>query len=119
MQDEFDPSNPFGTAEVPIEQAAPPFEADELDDFVETIVDANLVPDINTVITIKTSGGLTRYVPVPDGQLMTTNEALLAAGLTVSGAFQVWLGDAQIAASAVVPAGSTITVVGNVKGGLI
>lgn len=109
---DFDPTNPFAQ-----EPAHEPQPVDALDDFVAGVEEENLVPDLSTVITIKTSGGQTRYVPVPDGSLMTVSEALVASGLTVNGQFQVWLNGAQIANNAVVPAGETITIVGSVKGG--
>lgn len=117
MQD-FDPTNPFATEVQPEATQPEPVQVqDELSSFIGEVAEEFQVPDMASVVTIKTSGGLTRYVPVPEGTLMTASELLLAANLTVNGQFQTWLNEAQIDNNAVVPAGSTITIVGTVKGG--
>jgi hypothetical protein len=94
------------------EQPAPM--ADSVGDFE----DEN-VPDPATVITIRTSSGDTRYVPVPEGHTITAGEAFMLSGLPVTGngGFQIYLNGAIIKVTDIVPVGSTLTVVGSVKGG--
>ncbi len=73
------------------------------------------LPDPEAVITIRTSGGDTQYVPAPAP--MTVSEAMLASGLRPNGAVTYYLNGAEVKADAVLPVGSTLTVVGSVKGG--
>ena len=73
------------------------------------------VPDPESVITIRTSGGQTAYVPTSEP--MTVADIILSASLTVNSSFQVWLNGAQITTTDLVPTGSTLTIVGSVKGG--
>ncbi len=91
---------------------------EEVSDFVGEFEDES-VPDPSTVITIRTSGGDTRYVPVPEGRTLTAGEVFMNSGLSVSGngGFQIYLNGAIIKVTDIVPVGSTLTVVGSVKGG--
>jgi hypothetical protein len=81
---------------------------------VEVAADPNL-PDSTQVVTIRTSGGDTRYVPT-DGSA-TVGSLLVSAGLNMPAGFQVWLNGAQLTVNDVVPAGSTLTILSSVKGG--
>jgi hypothetical protein len=105
---EFEPQAPSETPQ--------PEAYAEVSDFIGEFEDQN-VPDPSKVITITTSGGDTRYVPVEEGVTLTAGEAFMASGLSVNGAFQIYLNGAVIKVNDVVPTGSTITVVGSVKGG--
>lgn len=91
---------------------------EEVEDFVAGFEDQN-VPDPATVITITTSGGDNRYVPVPEGKIMTAGEAIFTSGLTINGqgGFELYLNNAKIKITDPVPAGSTLMVVASVKGG--
>jgi hypothetical protein len=82
---------------------------------VEVAADANL-PDAQAVVTIRTSGGDTRYVPT-DGSA-TVGSLIVSAGLNMPAGFQVWLNGAQLNVNDVVPAGSTLTILTSVKGGV-
>lgn len=88
-------------------------ETDPLDG-IEIANDANL-PDPATVITIRTSGGDTRYVPASEG--LTVGEAILQSGVSLNGSWQVWMNGAEMHTGDVVPAGTTLTVLTTVKGG--
>jgi len=73
------------------------------------------VPDPSTVVTIRTSGGQDRFIPV-DGS-MTVNELLANSDIRIVGEAQYWLNGAMISRNDLVPAGSTLTIIGTVKGG--
>ena len=73
------------------------------------------LPDAQTVITLRTSGGDTRYVPAAEP--MSASQVIVTAGVSVAGAVQYWLNGAQIQPSDLVSPGMTLTVVGSVKGG--
>jgi hypothetical protein len=90
----------------------------DIEQFVGEFADQN-IPDPATVITIRTSGGDTRYVPVPEGTTLTAGEAILSSGLTINaaGGFELYLNNAKVKVSDPVPAGSTLMVVASVKGG--
>jgi len=88
------------------------------DDFFGNGESTVALPDPTTVITLRTSGGDTRYIPVPDGQTtMTVADVVAASAVYVGGAVQYWLNGAQVQLGDTVPAGSTLTLVGSVKGG--
>jgi hypothetical protein len=90
---------------------------EELTSFADTVV-AGVDP--NAYITIRTSGGETRYAPVEEGVPMTAGEALMKSGLNVSGSFQIWMNGAQVKFTDVVPAGSQLTLLGQAtKGGTV
>jgi hypothetical protein len=73
------------------------------------------LPDAQSVITLRTSGGDTRYVPTTEP--LPASQVIVSAGVSVLGAVQYWLNGSQIQPADMVPAGSTLTVVGSVKGG--
>jgi hypothetical protein len=88
---------------------------EELTSFADDVVEG---VDPSAYITIRTSGGDTRYAPVVEGTPMTAGEALMAASVNVSGSFQLWMNGVQVKFTDVIPAGSTITLLGqSVKGG--
>ncbi len=91
-----------------------PNEAPEEDFFGEGETAVQL-PDAGTVITLRTSSGDSRYVPATEP--MTAQAVVTASGIYVSGATQFWLNGAQIATTDLVQPGSTLTLVGSVKGG--
>jgi hypothetical protein len=104
--------------ELPTEQTAPISDEDaEINSFIDSAEDNDNIPDPMTVVTLRTSGGDTRYVPVTGS--MTAGEVFAASGLAVSGVMQIWLNGVQIANDTVVPAGSTLTLVGSIKGGAL
>gem|GEM_PF-2321850 len=70
--------------------------------------------DPTQVITLRTSGGETRYIPATEP--MTLSEVKALSGLTF-GAVQFFMNAAVIEDSTVVPVGSVISAIGNVKGG--
>ena len=73
------------------------------------------LPDPSAAITIRTSGGETRYVPAPEP--MTVSAAMLDSGLRPNGAVTYYLNGAEVKPDTVLPGGSVLTVVGSVKGG--
>jgi hypothetical protein len=75
------------------------------------------LPDPNTVITLRTSGGDARYVETTAP--MTIGEAILKSGLPVAGSVQYWLNGVQADLNTTVPVGQTVTIIGNVKGGTL
>ena len=77
--------------------------------------DAFAAPDPQSIVTIRTSGGDTRHVPVTEAR--SASQIILDAGLTVVGQVQYWLNGAQITGTDMVAPGSTLTTVGSVKGG--
>jgi hypothetical protein len=73
------------------------------------------LPEVGSYVTLRTSGGDTRYVPV-EGP--TAIGALLAAsGLSIQGSVQAWYNNALVDLNDTVPGGSTVTLIGSVKGG--
>lgn len=94
-----------------------PNPGDTLGDFIENGEAAPEfeLPDPASVITVRTSGGETRYVPTSEP--LTVAEVLLRSDLRPTGAVQYWLNGAQVQSNSVVPAGSTMTLIGSVKGG--
>ena len=97
-----------------IENSEPELD-EELTSFANEVVEG---VDPSAYVTLRTSGGQTRYAPVNDGQPMTAGEAMMAANVHMSGSYQIWMNGAQIGFTDVVPAGSTLTLLGQtVKGG--
>jgi hypothetical protein len=72
------------------------------------------VVDPTQVITLRTSGGQTRYIPA-DGP-MTLAEVKGLSGLTF-GAVTFYMNATVIDDATIVPVGSVISAIGNVKGG--
>jgi hypothetical protein len=70
--------------------------------------------DPTQVITIRTSGGETRFIPATEP--MSLAEVKAVSGLTF-GAVQFYLNAAVIDDDTVIPVGSVISAIGNVKGG--
>lgn len=106
-------------ANTPAEQPAVPTPEtggldEELDQFASAVVEG---VDPNAYITIRTSGGDNRYVPVPESGTMTAGEALMASNLSISGAFQIFMDGVKVGFETVVPAGKELVVLGSVKGG--
>ena len=106
------PTNEEGEDEA-IEQANAAGDEDPLAG-VDIASDTNL-PDATKVVTLRTSGGDTRYVPTDGSD--TVGALIQKAGLSMPAGFQVWYNGAQLDMNAVVPAGSTLTILGSVKGG--
>jgi hypothetical protein len=72
------------------------------------------VVDPTQVITLRTSGGETRYVPSSEPLPLAQVKAL--SGLTF-GAVTFYMNAAVVDDLTVIPAGSVVTAIGNVKGG--
>jgi hypothetical protein len=88
------------------------------DFFSETEETVAALPETGATITLRTSGGDTKYIPVPAGQAtMTVTEIVAASALAVSGAVNYWLNGVQVQPGDAVPAGAVLTLVGSVKGG--
>ena len=98
----------------PVPEAIPAGETTEEDDFFPEDEGFDL-PDPNAVITIRTSGGETVYVPASEPK--TVSEAMLESGLRPNGAVNYYLNGVEVKGDTVLPVGSTLTVVGSVKGG--
>lgn len=96
------------------ENAVP--EVPSLADFIpEGAEDEMNVPDPNSVIRLISSGGDERYVVAENS--MTIGEVMLQSDLRIVGAVQYWLNGVQADVNTVVAPGSTVTIVGSVKGG--
>ena len=80
----------------------------------ETDADALAGIPANTFITIRTSGGGTKYVPATEG--MTVRDLINASGLAIQGAYDVYMDQNVVAQDTIVPVGATVTLLGNVKG---
>ena len=91
---------------------------DEFDPEFDDELDQEAVPDPmvdpTQVITIRTSGGETRYIPTAEPR--TLGEVKAMSGLTF-GAVQFYMNAAVIDDATVIPVGSVISAIGNVKGG--
>jgi hypothetical protein len=88
------------------------------DFFSETEETAAALPETGASITLRTSGGDTKYIPVPAGQAsMTVAEVVAASALFIGGQVQYWLNGVQVQPTDTVAAGATLTMVGSVKGG--
>lgn len=91
---------------------------DALDEDVEGFIGASgsiELPDPDAVVTIRTSGGGDKYVPV--SQPTPVRDVIALSGLYFGGAVQYWLNGAQVTSETLVPGGSTLSVIGSVKGG--
>ncbi len=120
-----EPTNPeddtFAETTQPVEASQAPAEensAEDWDDEVESFIgEAGSIelPDPNSVVTIRTSGGGDKYVPVT--QPTPVKDVIAQSGLFFGGAVQYWLNGAQVNQDTLVPGGSTLSVIGSVKGG--
>ncbi len=87
---------------------------EELDDTFEDEQGLAPIVDPTQVITLRTSGGETRYVPAAEAITLAQLKAL--SGLTF-GAVTFYMNAAVIDDATVVPVGSVVSAIGNVKGG--
>lgn len=109
MTDQFIPESDF--EDVPTETET---EEDGLTAFAEEVVGS---VDPNQFITITTMGGSPRYVPASGP--MTVMDAFGRSGLSVNGGFKFFMNGNEVKLDETIPAGSTLTLVGNtVKGGV-
>lgn len=99
MTDDFFPTQPVDDEEMEEEL----FDEEEFD-----------IPDPASVVTIRSTGGGVRYIPVSEPT--AASELLQQAGLYVNGNIQYWLNGAQVSSDTLIPAGQTLMVVGSVKG---
>jgi hypothetical protein len=90
-------------------------EADEEADEEFFPADDFQLPDGASVITVSSSNGARVYVPAAEA--MPLSEVLSASGLNVMMGAEFWLNGAAIKADTIVAPGSTVTIVGVVKGG--
>lgn len=88
------------------------FDAEFEDELEEEELDP--VVDPTQVITLRTSGGETRYIPATEPMNLAQVKAL--SGLTF-GAVQFYMNAVVIDDTTVVPVGGVVTAIGNVKGG--
>jgi hypothetical protein len=86
-------------------------EEEELDDLFE---EEQPVVDPTQVITLRTSGGETRYIPTQESLSLGQIKGL--SGLTF-GAVTFYYNASVIDDATVIPVGGVVTAVGNVKGG--
>ena len=104
MNDEFDPTA--------IPSNDPDFSADpQVNDTPDTGPEG--VP-ADTYITIRTSSGGSAYVPATEA--MTVRDLINASGLAIQGKYDVYMDQAIVPQDALVPVGTTVTLLGNVKG---
>jgi hypothetical protein len=92
-----------------------PFEEEFEEEFeVEFEEELEPIVDPTQVITLRTSGGETRYIPADEPMTLAMVKNL--SGLAF-GAVSFYMNAAVIDDNTVIPVGSVITAVGNVKGG--
>ena len=107
----FDDSN---TPEEVVEEE----QVSDIDDFIKAEEEENQDWDPSRVITFKTQAGQSAYAPVPEGEILNLIQAKIASGLTFTPSCIFFMNSAQITDETPVPGGSTVSVVGSVKGGL-
>lgn len=73
------------------------------------------LPDPDSVVTIRTTTGGDKYVPVSEPT--PVSEIIARSGLFFGGAVEYYLNGSTIRPDELVPPGSTLTVIGSVKGG--
>jgi len=114
MTDQFAPTNPEAEEDEILD-----VEAEEEEDFLDEIIDDDEfeLPNPDSVITVRTPGAQTKYVPVGEEPALPVSRVMSEAGLYVNGAAEFWLDGVQVRQDDLVPAGRTLTVVGSVKGG--
>lgn len=88
---------------------------DDVDSFIDGASGDFTLPDASQAVILRTSSGGDKYVPV--SQPTSLRDVIEQSGLFIGGAVQYWMNGAQIKLDDVVPGGSTITVIGSVKGG--
>ncbi len=108
LTDEFDPT--LGGSEQPAPEPAPEMPSDDEMNFIS---EAGIDPA--SIVTINANGGAPRFVPVSEPTPFAT--ILQAAGLTFNGALDIYMNGQRVDMNTPIPGGSTVTVVGNVKGG--
>jgi hypothetical protein len=86
----------------------------EMDDDFEDDAGVEAIVDPTQVITLRTSGGETRYIPCQEALRLGQVKAL--SGLTF-GAVTFYMNASVVDDATIIPVGSVITAVGNVKGG--
>lgn len=91
-----------------------PSEFDEED--LEIAEEVAGVVDPTQVITLRTSGGESRYIPT--NEPLSLSEVKSLSGLTF-GAVQFYMNAQVIADDTIVPVGAVVAAVGNVKGGFL
>lgn len=84
---------------------------DEEDEFE---IDDEPVVDPNRVITLRTTGGQSRYIPAEEP--MPLSEVKNLSGLAF-GAVTFYMNAAVIGDNEIIPVGGVVTAIGNVKGG--
>jgi hypothetical protein len=89
-------------------------EAEDDDFFAEA---QSYLPDGAKVVTLIDKVGHAFYCPVPEGEARTMRELLNSRNLTVGADLEMWLNNAQITMDTLVPSGSSVTLIGSVKGG--
>jgi hypothetical protein len=87
-------------------------EFDDDDDLFEETAEPMIDP--TQVITLRTSGGDSRYIPADEPMALSQVKGL--SGLTF-GSVAFYMNAAVIDDATVIPVGATVTAVGNVKGG--
>lgn len=92
--------------------------ADEEDDdfFAENAAAEVPAVDPAKIITVIPSSSDNKYVET-DGSPMPMLEVLHKSGLQFQGDFQCYLNNAEITLTTLIPSGSTVSIVGKVKGG--
>jgi hypothetical protein len=73
------------------------------------------LPDPQAVVTLRSTNGSERYVPVAEATPLS--EIIATSGLSISGPVAYYLNNAQIDLRTPVAPGSTVTIMGTVKGG--
>lgn len=90
-------------------------EEDEiLDDELSLGEQDEILPDSVQIITLRTSGGETRYIPA--SRPLSLGELKGLSGLTF-GAATFYFNAAVVDDSTIIPVGGVVTAIGNVKGG--
>lgn len=77
--------------------------------------DTDNLPEEASYITVRTTGGDSRYVPTSEA--MSVQDVLQASGLYISGRVEYFFNQAPVTAADMLPVGGTLTVIGAVKGG--
>ncbi|MGW8178365.1 MAG: hypothetical protein ACWGQW_06315 [bacterium] len=101
----------------PNPQQGDPFE--EFMDFINRNVEGevNQLFDPEQIITIRSTGAGGGDFAIPVNEPLTITQLLTQANLTVSQSIEYWVDGVSVPADHVVAPGTTITAVGQVKGG--
>ena len=113
MTEEFDPT--LAGSDQPAQPAGeqPAVPDMPADDEMNFIAEAGIDPA--SIVTINANGGAPRFVPV--SQPTPFSAIMQEAGLTFNGALDIYMNGQRVDMNTPIPGGSTVTVVGNVKGG--